>query len=178
MEVFLPKVLNVLAWLFLPMWLTIFVGGILLGIGESRGLVSRDRAHAIGLRVAIIFFCYYIAIVGSSLLLDHVRANAWRKMLAQHPSRLILTAPIGGNSVEIDDPNAINQLLTIVVKTKHVWAHHSHDIPEVTLNFPEFDRKGSLGRDSQNEHEFWGPLGQFRSEELDQWLQTNWRSYR
>jgi hypothetical protein len=160
--------------LFLPLWLTIFVGGILLGIGESRGLVSRDRAHAIGLRVALIFLCYYFAIVGSSLLLDHVKTRAWESMLAQRPSQLILTAPAGGKSVEINDPKAINQFLTIIVKTKHVWAHHSHDIPEVTMNLPEFSRRGSLGRDSQNEHEFWGPLGQFRSEELDQWLQTYW----
>jgi hypothetical protein len=174
METFLSKLLTALAWLFLPMWLTIVVGGIVLGIRESRGLIDRNRAKAIGARIAIIFVCYYFMIVGSSLLLGHLNARAWESMLAQHPTRLILTAPDGGQSIEINDRNAIDQLLTIVVKTKHVWAHHSHDIPEVTLNFPEFSRTGSLGRDSEKQHEFWGPLGQFQSEELERWLQTYW----
>lgn len=178
METFLSALLTVLGWLFLPVWLTIVAGGILMGIGVQRGLIEKERAERIGTRTGIVIACYIFSVIGTSLFSSHVRNRAWEAMLARHPSRLILTAPAGGQSVEINDPNAIDQLLTIVVKTRRVWAHHSHDIPEVTMDFPEFGRKGSLGRDSENQHEFWGPLGQFRSEELEQWLQTYWLSRR
>lgn len=170
----MSTLLTALAWLFLPVWLTGVVGGILLAIRAKRGLAEKERATKIGKRITIITICYIFSTIGVSFLLDHVHANAWRRMLAQHPSRLILTGPTGGPAVEINDPKAIDQLLNIVVNTKHVSAHHSHPIPLMTLSFPQFNRTGSLGRDSGIPHEFWGPLGQFRSEELESWLQTYW----
>jgi hypothetical protein len=174
MEDFLSKVLAVLGWLFLPLWLICAVASILLGIGEQRGLLEKERVKRLGTRIGIVIACYIFSVIGTSLLVEHVRARAWEAMLAQHPSRLILDSPTGGAAKEIQDREAIDQFLTIVVKTKRVWAHHSHAIPELAMSLPEYGRTGSLARDSEREHEFWGPLGQFRSEELDRWLEKYW----
>ena len=144
METFLSRLLTALGWLFLPLWLTGAIAAILLGIREQRGPAEKEQAKRIGGVIAAMVACYIFSVIGTSLLLKHVSANAWRKMLAEHPSRLILKSPEGGQSVEITDRNAIDQFLTIIVKTKHVWAHHSHDIPELTMDFPEFGRTGPV----------------------------------
>jgi hypothetical protein len=176
METFLSKVLTVIGWLFVPLWLTGVVGGILLGIGQQRGLIEKERVERIAMRMAILTACYIFSGIGTSLLSSHVTQRAWETMLAHHPSRLVLDSPAGGEAREINDRDAIDQFLTIIVKTKRVWAHHSHPIPVLTMSFPEYGRAGSLGRDSEHLHEFWGPVGQFRSEELDRWLEKHWIS--
>jgi hypothetical protein len=174
MESFLSRVLTALTWLFVPIFLTLLVGGIVLGVRESRGAVERKRVNVWASRAGVVVFSYMVATIGTWSLLKHVTERAWRSMLAQHPSRLILKTPGGRESVEINDRDEITRLLTVMVNAKRISAHHSHAIPEVTLSFPEFGRAGELDRDSEGPHEFWGPLGQFRSQELDEWLKAHW----
>lgn len=178
MESFLSRVLTLLEWLFVPIFCTLLIGGILLAIREARALADRTRVNFWSFRAGLVVFCYMLLFIGTWLLLKHVTEHAWRSMLAQQPSRLILKSPDGPKSIEINDRAAIAELLRIVVNAKRISAHHSHAIPEVALNFPEFARSGELDRDSDGPHEFWGPLGQFRSEELDNWLKAHWVAHR
>jgi len=181
MDILADKVLHVLGLLFFPFWLLGFFALVRCGINESRGLDEKARAKKFALGVAAISVPYLLLLLLAAFLLNVSAKDRFEGMLKWKPDQLIISSAAG--RTEIRDPSAINDLLLIITQSTKVWAHHSHPIEEATLVFPQTGYTYSLGRDSQNAHEFWldwtgrdgkkagASIRHFRSEELERWLQ-------
>ena len=171
MDLLLVKVGTVLGIIFPWLFLGCVVSAIILIIRAQRGPRQKARAIEIGTGIGILGGCYLLFFLAGGFLSHFATKSIWEGMLEWKPNRMVITSASGNERREIEDAGVINQFVSIIVKSDKVWAHRSHPVAELTLFFPQNGRTYSLGRDSEKPHEFWGPIGQFRSLELEDWLE-------
>ena len=183
MDIFADRALDVLTGLACPILMLLFVGAIGIAMYESLGRAEAARSKRFSIALAIVFGTYLLLLIGSAILFKYSANQFFESLRARKLQRLVVEH--GGGRTEISDPKAINDLLERIAEARVVGAHHSHSENEVILRFPEIGYAYSLGRDSENEHEYWlhwiddhggakkpgeRVVRQFHSEDLGRWL--------
>jgi hypothetical protein len=113
-------------------------------------------------------------VVGLIFLVNQLLTRKYLAPFYQNKTSIVFGE--GERKIPIDDLDEVTMFRTTIINSEDISAHHTYSIDEIRFFFPdEASNIYRLGRDSENEGEFWltaaGRLGsiylkQFRSEPL------------
>ena len=184
MHITAEQTLRCLVSLFIYVWCGILVAIVVIAIVTSRRERWKERRKWLVSLIIAPLCLYILAVIGSWFWLQSAANRFFDGLANQKLTRLVIQA--GGVSKEINDEEAIRNLLNILRQAPRVAAHHSHTSHEYQLDFPEINYAFTLGPDSEVENEYWlfwddypgfqakvshiAPLRQLRSPRLTDWL--------
>jgi hypothetical protein len=154
LDILLAQVTGFVGRLFMPIWITAVAGIVGYLLLKQQGGVNKGWEKKLLVIIAAAVIAYVPLFFISGMLLDHFANNRIEEFARRKFNSLVIH--FAGKRIEIRDPRAIHDLLSLMCTARAPWSwHHSHAVRKVTISIPEIGYTYAVGRDSDVVDEYW-----------------------